>query len=128
MRSEFRRLRERTIEEAPNFSAVAIHVDGRTVVELKGELDMATAPGLAERLQRLTDGGAGPVTLDVSGLEFCDSSGLAVLVEAQRRGRARGVTVALRSPSRALRRLLGVTHLEDLLERDGTADRDGPSP
>jgi anti-anti-sigma factor len=128
MRPEFQRLRERTIEEAPNFSAVAIHVDGRTVVELRGELDMATAPALAERLQRLTDGAAGPVTLDVSGLEFCDSSGLAVLVESHRRGRARGVTVALRSPSRALRRLLSVTHLEELLERDGTADRDGSSP
>jgi anti-sigma B factor antagonist len=128
MRSEFERLHQRTSEEAPNFSAVATHVDGRTVVELRGELDMATAPALAERLQQLTDGGAGPVTLDVSGLEFCDSSGLAVLVESHRRGRARGVTVALRSPSRALRRLLSVTHLEDLLEPDGTADLDGSSP
>jgi anti-sigma B factor antagonist len=132
MRSEFEELREPTPDgfvptglppvadsgRSARFSAVVTHLDGRTVVELSGELDMATAPDLAERLGPLVEDGSGPVTLDVSRLEFCDSSGLAVFVEYHRRAQARGTTVALRSPSRALQRVLSLTQLDEMVEPD----------
>lgn len=51
------------------------------VVSVSGELDMATAPVLREVLapDALPDG-CRHLALDVSGLTFCDSSGLCVLV------------------------------------------------
>jgi anti-sigma B factor antagonist len=46
-----------------------------------GELDIATAPLLTERLNRLRSD-ALAVRIDLSGLEFIDSSGLHVLLGA----------------------------------------------
>jgi anti-sigma B factor antagonist len=98
-----------------SFSAVVTHADGETVVRLSGELDMATAPDLAERLAQLSSDGRAGVIIDVSELEFCDSSGLAVFVEYSQRARAHGTRLVLRSPSPRLRVLLELTHLEELL-------------
>jgi anti-sigma B factor antagonist len=100
---------------ASPFGAVVVHADGETVVEVSGELDMATAPVLARRLADLPDG-TGRVTLDVSRLEFCDSSGMSVFVDCQRRVAARGGSVVLRRPSDNMRRLLSLTGLDALLE------------
>jgi anti-anti-sigma factor len=49
------------------------------VVSLDGELDCETAPNLAAALSGAADGGR-PVVVDLSGLQFIDSSGLHVLM------------------------------------------------
>jgi anti-sigma B factor antagonist len=49
------------------------------VVSLRGELDCQTAPELAAALAGATDGGR-PIVVDLSELEFIDSSGLHVLM------------------------------------------------
>ena len=54
---------------------------GRVRLELVGELDIAGATGLEERLRALADGND-PVVLDLHRLQFIDSSGLRVLVGA----------------------------------------------
>ena len=48
---------------------------------LSGELDLGTAPRLAERLRQLREEKR-PVVVDLSGLEFMDSSGVYVLFDA----------------------------------------------
>ena len=83
--------------------------DDRTVVEVVGELDLSTVQELADAFERADRSGGRTLVLDASGLTFCDSAGLRVLMEARHRG-----AIALRSPSDALRRLLELT---------GTADR-----
>ena len=52
----------------------------RTVLP-QGELDIATAPHLEDRLSNLRRAGAATV-LDLSGVSFMDSTGIAVLVRA----------------------------------------------
>ena len=47
-----------------------------------GELDLATAPQLAERLEGLEAEADGPVLVDLSSCSFVDSSGIAVLINA----------------------------------------------
>ena len=62
---------------------------GVGVLAVSGEIDLATAPRLREHLVRLVTEHAGrPVVVDLSGLTFCDSLGLGMLVGAQRRARA----------------------------------------
>ncbi len=61
--------------------------DGTVRLVVSGELDLASSPQLAARLDEFEARGA-PVYLDISGLTFIDSSGLAVLIRhAQDAGR-----------------------------------------
>ncbi|HKR98734.1 MAG TPA: STAS domain-containing protein [Candidatus Dormibacteraeota bacterium] len=55
--------------------------DGVLRLSLIGELDLAAAPALQERLRSLKDEGAA-VRLDLSRLEFADSSGLRTLISS----------------------------------------------
>jgi anti-sigma B factor antagonist/stage II sporulation protein AA (anti-sigma F factor antagonist) len=55
--------------------------DGVTVLTLHGELDLAYSDDLWSRLAALRDRGE-PVLLDLDQLEFIDSSGLRVLLQA----------------------------------------------
>jgi|SRR5579859_2022797 len=55
--------------------------DGFRRVTLLGELDLYSAATLRQRLDQLADS-AQPVRLDLSRLEFADSTGMAVLVAA----------------------------------------------
>jgi anti-sigma B factor antagonist len=98
--------------------AVAGHTQGKVIalVELSGELDAATAPRLADLLARAQGAGIDAVVLEVSGLEFIDTAGLAVIVAAHRRARAGDAAApALASPSRVVRRAVEMTRLDRLL-------------
>jgi anti-sigma B factor antagonist len=54
--------------------------DGGLVVTLAGELDLASLPAVAAPLDELLGRTPQPVVLDLAGLSFLDSSGVAVLV------------------------------------------------
>lgn len=67
-----------------------LHVSARTeyritVAELAGELDIASAPDLRERLLVLLRPTSGRLIIDLSRVSFCDASGLAVLIGIRRR-------------------------------------------
>lgn len=60
-------------------------VDDRTrVIAVGGELHMATAPQLAAHLTRAVRGGSDRVLVDLSEVQFIDSTGLGVLLVALR--------------------------------------------
>ncbi len=83
-------------------------------IHLHGELDMSTAPRLREELVRLSSDGAMAVTVDLSSLEFVDSTGLSVLITGLKRLREKGGDLALRSPSPVTRRVLEITGLTEV--------------
>ncbi|HTT27308.1 MAG TPA: STAS domain-containing protein, partial [Solirubrobacteraceae bacterium] len=61
---------------------------GRVCVRLRGELDLAGAPTVSDRLRRLRERGE-PVLLDLDEVRFIDMSGLRVLLAAaEEAGRA----------------------------------------
>jgi len=73
---------------------------GTVVLGVSGELDGSTSAELRRSLLDLIDDqGHLKVDLDLSGLEFIDSSGIQVLVDAHRRLEAKGGLLTLRSPS-----------------------------
>ena len=53
------------------------------VIRPIGELDIATAPGFARTCQEPARSGFPRVVLDLRELEFCDSSGLRVILDLQ---------------------------------------------
>ncbi|HLI15800.1 MAG TPA: STAS domain-containing protein [Acidimicrobiales bacterium] len=85
------------------------------VVEVAGELDIATTPSLRTLLDEAVDGGARRVVLDLAALDFLDSTGLATLIHASKRLRGSGGDLVLRAPSRSVRSLLRIVGLDTVL-------------
>jgi len=83
--------------------------DRTTVLTLSGELDLASSSELEEALERVTGWGTHVVVLDMTELEFMDSTGLQVLVKAQLRADEGGPRLEVITGSRQVRRLLRVT-------------------
>jgi anti-anti-sigma factor len=81
---------------------------------LAGELDAHTAPLLAEHLAQLP-AGDGNIVLDIEKVEFMDSSGLRVVIDAHQRSLDAGRRLVLRHPTSAVQRLLEISGLSDHL-------------
>ncbi|WP_328492383.1 STAS domain-containing protein [Streptomyces sp. NBC_00414] len=86
---------------------------GFTVVEVLGEIDMATAGALSEHLDTLTADGTPQVVVDLRGVDFFDCSGLRVLCRAERRARELGGALRLVSDQSRIHRLLRACGLLD---------------
>lgn len=87
----------------------------RTIIELRGDLDLAAAPALREHLLDALRRSTNRLILDLSGVTSCDPSGLAVLVGAQRRAQLRGVTLCLAAPRPQAAKILRITGLDHSL-------------
>ncbi len=84
-----------------------------TVVEVAGEIDLATAGLVAEHLDAATAGLEPDVLVDLRGVDFFDCSGLRVLCRADNRARERGGRLRVVLDEPRLRRLLRATGLWD---------------
>lgn len=87
---------------------------GHTVVEVHGEVDVYTAPVLRERLVELVDGGVRSVVVDLGRVDFLDSTGLGVLVGAQKRLRTVGGTLSLVCAKEPLLKIFRITALDQV--------------
>lgn len=81
---------------------------------LLGEIDSSTADLLAEHLQSRNTT-AGDLTVDMQGIQFIDSTGLRVLVEAHQVAENRGDRLLIERPSAVVSRLLDVSGLAEYL-------------
>jgi anti-anti-sigma factor len=86
-------------------------------IALTGELDVSTASDVEERLIEL-EGGQLPaqLILDLRGLRFIDSTGLSLLINADRRSRKAGRRVTIVSGTGPPRRILETTGLKGRLD------------
>ena len=85
------------------------------VMTVAGELDVTSAPKLADALRRLEHSQHKDLSLDCAGISFCDCAGLSVLITAARRRRAAGGWLRLVNPSAALRRISGLAGVGPIL-------------
>jgi anti-anti-sigma factor len=85
------------------------------VVALRGELDLAGATGLRDRLRTERDEHEGRVVLDLSELTFIDSTGLSILVEYHEKTHAAGGRLILLAPREAVVKTLHITGLDERL-------------
>ncbi|MDA0184043.1 STAS domain-containing protein [Solirubrobacter phytolaccae] len=75
-------------------------VEGVSVLEVNGELDLYTAPLLCTQIGAKVDGPSSRLLIDLSHLQFCDSTGLRALVGAVREVRVAAGRVAMVRPAR----------------------------
>jgi anti-sigma B factor antagonist len=100
-----------------------------TVVALAGEIDLYTAPRLQSELAAtLRSADPALVVVDMSGVEFCDSTGMNVLLAAHRQACERGGDLSLAAPRVAVRKILEVTGLASVFTvHDDLATVTGPA-
>ncbi|SEC62357.1 anti-sigma B factor antagonist [Streptomyces sp. 3213] len=82
-----------------------------TVVEVSGEIDMATAGLVVEHLDAATAVAEPDVLVDLRPVEFLDCSGLRVLCRAEGRARERGGRLRIVSDGPRIDRLLRASGL-----------------
>ncbi|MCF6524042.1 STAS domain-containing protein [Streptomyces sp. JJ36] len=85
------------------------HQGGSAVVTPQGELDHHTADLLSEPLERSVEEGYSRLVVDCSGLEFCDSTGLNVLLGARLKAEAAGGGVHLAGMLPVVARVFEIT-------------------
>lgn len=87
-----------------------------TIVVTTGEIDLYTAPRLHSELAAVIDKSApsSRIVVDMSGVEFCDSTGMNVLLSCLRKARDRGGELELAAPRPAVRKILQVTGLDSV--------------
>jgi anti-sigma B factor antagonist len=101
--------------------------DGTQIVSVAGEVDLSSAPRLAEliwRAKRQAGGFPPHVVVDLSGVEFIDTAGLEVLLEewnASRQSDGRMCLVAREGPITRLLEITGQGELFDLYDELGAA-------
>jgi anti-anti-sigma factor len=96
-----------------DFSTKVTHTDGTILVEVRGEVDMTTAPALSKVLDSAL-AEHGRVMIDLRSIAFIDSSGLAALLRAHQAAPQR---VVIR-PSPRTRRVIEVAGLSGVLGLD----------
>ncbi len=86
-------------------------MDGFPVFELSGSLDIATSPTVRAALLEASERGDHRLIVDLTEVEFLDSTGLGALIGAQRRANEMGGELRLVVKEGQIVRLLRITGL-----------------
>jgi anti-sigma B factor antagonist len=90
--------------------------DGVDVVSISGEIHLSTAPRFREALDTVIENGDGKLVLDLSAVEFIDSTGLSVLLNALRLINQRQGHMAIVCSNPTVLRLFEITSLDATFE------------
>ena len=92
-----------------------IEADGYALLAVEGEIDIATSPRLIAALNDVVTDTSGTVLVDLSDVEFMDSTGLALLIRVQRRMGRHGRGFAVVCPDGPVRRIFELTDMVETL-------------
>ena len=96
-------------EEWPPFGLTVEPLPQGLVLALSGELDLATAPDVRERLGAAVDSGTRRIVVDLRAVTFMDSIGLAAVVHARSRLSAGGRLALVVAPDSYAELVLEIT-------------------
>ncbi len=86
--------------------------DGYSITEVTGEVDVYTAPQLDEQLSGLVEAGSNKLIVDLSAVEFLDSTGLGVLVKALKRVRENDGSLSVVATTDRISKVFRITGLD----------------
>ena len=101
----------------PSLELAEDDVDERTtVVTIRGEIHVSTAPEFSRRLGEALERGKRLIVLDLTGVEFIDSTGLSVLLGGLREVLRRDGRLVLALANPTVLRLFEITRLDDTFD------------
>jgi anti-sigma B factor antagonist len=95
--------------------------DGHVIVALRGELDVADAVSVAAALAAIAARDLA-IIVDLAGLDFIDSSGVAALARGRKHARHAGGDLVLAAPQQQVLRVLTLTRLIEVFPVHASVD------
>jgi anti-sigma B factor antagonist len=109
----------------------SVYGDDPIGIAVRGEIDLDSAPKLADAIGELIQRGCRQVALDLGAVEFMDSTGIRVLVDMHERLLDADGELLLQAASTPVRRVLALTGIDRLLpladEADSPPTASGPT-
>jgi anti-sigma B factor antagonist len=93
------------------------------VLTVAGELDYFTSAAFGDRLAEAMALGRPTTVLDLAGVEFCDSAGLAALIHAGQRAKRTHTELVLRAVHPAVLRVLSIAGLTAMFTVEEAPER-----
>ena len=90
------------------------------IIELEGEVDVYTAPQLKQQMISLLESGANELVVDLTKVDYLDSTALGVLIGGLKRMRERDGNMVLVCPSPRIRRVFEITGLDKIFDMYNT--------
>lgn len=84
------------------------------ILSLRGEVDVSQATVLRDKLLEIINQGNGRLLVDMSQVEYIDSSGLSVLVAAHRKCQGKGGMMGLVNPQKPVQQVFQLTRMDKL--------------
>jgi anti-sigma B factor antagonist len=88
-------------------------------IEVRGEVDMRTAPKLREQIQAAISKKPQVIVINLSGVSRMDSAGVAVLVEGIQLARKEKIILSLQDVSRPAQSVLEMSRVDKLFQVSG---------
>jgi anti-sigma B factor antagonist len=108
---------------SPQFELLEEQLDPDTrVISVTGEIHVTTAPEFSQRLNDAIAAGTKGVVIDMSGVEFIDSTGLSVLLNGLRRVTRADGQLSLVVSNPTVLRLFEITRLDSTFDIQPTRD------
>ncbi|WP_378145938.1 STAS domain-containing protein [Cnuibacter sp. UC19_7] len=89
--------------------------DDIAIVRGDGRLNMVSAPELRETVKRSIDSGRSRIVVDMSRVQFMDSSGLGALIACLKSARQAGGDLKIVSPSAQVQMVLALSNVDQVL-------------
>lgn len=96
--------------------------NGKTVLAVRGEVDVYTAPRLRERLVELVTEGKRQIVVDLESVDFLDSTGLGVLVGGLKRLRSHEGDLSLVCTQHRILKVFEITGLTKVFSIHDSVD------
>ena len=93
-----------------------------SVIALRGEIDVYTAPRLRQAIIDLVDGGATRIVVDMAKVDFLDSTGLGVLVGGLKRVRLQDGSLAIVATQDKILKIFDITGLNKVFPIHDSVD------
>jgi anti-sigma B factor antagonist len=97
-------------------------INGVTIYEIKGDIDINSSPEIRDAFEKGVKGKAMKVLVNLNGVSYIDSSGLATLVEMLKKTRMYGGKLRISNLAPKVKSLFEITKLEKLFEIFETAE------
>lgn len=86
------------------------------VIKLAGEVDVYTAPQLKQQMISMLEAGARQILIDLTDVDYFDSTALGVLIGGLKRMRERDGNLSLVCPNARIRRVFEITGLDKIFD------------
>ena len=94
--------------------------DNWVILQISGEIDMATGPELRQRIVQYVQEGHVHIVIDLTEVDFIDSTGLGVLIGGLKRTRSHGGDLQCIGLSESLKEMFKLTGLDAVLTEKDT--------